>query len=710
MAEMELLKRKIDRERNARKQAEAILEQKAIELFHANEQLRKLNESLEQKVEERTRGLEASELKYRMIMENMDLGLVELDLNKKIMRAYDKFCQMTGYKAEELEGQLIHEILLPEESLKILAVADEKRKKGESGVFELQLKRKNGNLLWVLVSRAPIYDLNNVLVGSLGIHFDMTTRKKLEEDLANAKAVAEKAQEAESQFLARMSHEIRTPLNAIIGMSHILFDTEPTKAQQEYLSILKSSADILLALINDILDFSKIQAGEIAVNPKEFDLSGLIRSLQKTFQHKLEEKPVEVKVDIDASLNNLLIGDDLLLNQVLLNLLGNAAKFTAEGEIGVKVKLLEKIEKKCLLEFTVYDTGIGVPADKLDLIFENFKQADGEVRHKFGGTGLGLAITKQLVELQGGTIRAQSTLGKGTAFVFTIAYEDTGVVASMTTKELPKLTDIKVANSRILVAEDNIMNRKYVATLFKKWDIPIHFAHNGREAVEKAQQERFDLILMDISMPEMDGYEATIAIRNTKNPNQHTPIVALTASALVTKKEKAFQIGMTDYMPKPFKPMHLLQKIQNYIKPEQTSLKEMEENTTFTFNDKLDVATLTVLYEDDLEYAADLFETFLDYTVKELEPLKALIEAEDWVNTKSLAHKLKPTFSMVGLPQLEAKMLEIELNALEQAHKKTMQGLYEEVVESLNAFIPIIAEDLVKMKKITFIDKPRGQS
>ena len=346
MKEVEVLTRRIGRERNARKQAEAILEQKALELFYANEKLRKLNESLETQVEQRTRKLEASEQKYRMIMENMQLGLIEMDLNQEIVRAYDKFCQMTGYTSQELEGKKLGDILLSAEALQRLREEEEKTKRGEGNSFEIQLLKKNGKKLWVLVSISPIYDLNNEWVGSLGIHFDLSARKELEDDLANAKHEAEKAKDAESQFLARMSHEIRTPLNAIIGMSHILYDTNPSDAQQEYLSILKSSADILLALINDILDFSKIQAGEITVNPKEFDLPGLVRSLQKTFQHKLEGKPVEVVATVDPRLQHLLIGDDLLLNQVLLNLLGNAAKFTAEGQIGVCVKLLEKVENR----------------------------------------------------------------------------------------------------------------------------------------------------------------------------------------------------------------------------------------------------------------------------------------------------------------------------------------------------------------------------
>lgn len=842
MTEIEILKRRLERERQARKQAETILEQKALELYHTNEELLRVNESLEQKVTERTKELKRSEERYRQIIEtatdliyrmspdgvityvnpigkyklgfeqkeaigqlyaefihpdyleevtdyytkikddrqfdnyyefpvlskagkaiwlgqsiqlitnnegkileiaavarditerkiaedrlryseekyrgiieNMELGLMEVDLEQTIVRAYKLFCEMTGYTEEELIGQNAAEIFLPADFEEVMDAQQKRRGEGQTGVYEIQIRKKDGSQIWVLISGAPIFNQDGEVTGSIGIHYDITARKKLENDLKVAKEVAEHAQEAEKQFLARMSHEIRTPLNAIIGMSHILYDTNPTEEQREYLSILKSSSDILQALISDILDFSKIEVGEILVHEKDFDLVGLVKSIQKTFQLKLEDQPINVGIEVDDRIQNLLFGDDLLLNQVLLNLMGNAAKFTTSGEIGVKVKVIEEnpAKKSFTLQFEVYDTGIGISPENQRLIFQKFKQAGSEVRHKFGGTGLGLAIVKQIIELQNGEIHVESELNKGTSFIFTIEYRDTGIKIGETTEHLPLVIDANISCHRILVAEDNYMNRKYISTLFQKWDIPYTFAHNGKEAVEWANRERFDLIFMDISMPEMNGYEATIAIRNTANLNQHTPIVALTASALISKKDKAMEIGMTDYLPKPFKPLTLLNLIKEYAEvknrphSEESPQQELEAiidlsetSEDFAFNSVLNREYLAYFYDGDLEYAADMFETFLTYSVKELEGLRPLIEAGKWEDARKLAHKLKPTFSMVGLTELEKRMLTIEQITSKNPNRSEVLEKLDEVESELNKFVPVLKNDLAKMQKV----------
>lgn len=841
MNELEMLKRRFERERRARKQAEAILEQKALQLYNTNEELRQLNESLEHTVNERTKELERSERRYRQIIEtatdliyritpegyltyvnpvgkyklgfetkeavgkhfsnfvhpdyieevtvyykdvqskkqvenyyefplvskegktlwigqniqmifndsneiaeiaavardvtgrkiaedklryseekyrgiieNMELGLMEVDLNQTIIKSYKLFCEMTGYTSEELEGKNAVEMFLPADFKEIMDAQDKRREDGDTSVYEIQMRKKDGSLIWVLISGAPIFDQEGNVMGSIGIHYDITARKNLENELKIAKEVAEKAQEAEKQFLAIMSHEIRTPLNAIIGMSHILYDTNPSEEQKEYLSILKSSSDILDALISDVLDFSRIEAGEILLHEKEFDLVGLVKSLQKIFQLKLEGQPVEVEADIDENIQNLLIGDDLLLNQVLLNLLGNAAKFTHKGEIGVIVKKIDEnpLKNCCTLKFTVYDTGIGISIENQKRIFQKFKQAGSEVRHNFGGTGLGLAIVKQIIELQNGEIHVESKLGEGTFFIFTIEYKDTGIRRGEKTEHLPIVTDADVSSHKILVAEDNYMNRKYISTLFNKWNVHYGMAHNGREALELAQKEVFDLIFMDISMPEMDGYEATIAIRNTTNLNQKTPIVALTASALISKKDKALEIGMTDYLPKPFKPLMLLSMIKKYGNVEEVKGKlgnidangdlKKEEilEEKFSFHPNLNIEYLNYFYGGDLEYAADMFETFLDYSVIELENLKPLIEAGNWVSARKLAHKLKPTFAMVGLTNFEEQILEIENSLEDQADQNEILKKLNNVELGLQVFLPILRGDLEKMNNL----------
>lgn len=701
--ENEILKRRVVRERNARKEAEAILEAKAFDLFTANENLHKLNENLEQKVNQRTVELARSEDKYRGIIEGMELGLIEVDLNQKILKAYDWFCDMTGYTPEELKGGNAAEILLPGGKLpKVMEEEDGRRRRGQAGVYEVQIKKKNGELIWVLISGAPVMNMDGEVVGSVGIHYDITERKELEQELKAAKLTAEAAQEAEKQFLARMSHEIRTPLNAIIGMTHLLYDTRPNIEQRDYLDGLRTSADILLKLISDILDITKIAAGEIKVNANEFDLEGVLLALQKTFQLKSEKEDIDIQIEFEDDVKNLVIGDELLLNQILLNLMGNAVKFTDEGIVGVRIKKGAQHNGRTDFEFEIFDTGIGIAASDLGTIFERFKQANHEGHYLKGGTGLGLAICKQLVELQGGKISVTSEPGVGTSFKFHLPLIETAnkaVTQKIEYKPLQLQHDFK-EDHNLLIVEDNLMNQKYIINLIKKWGVKYELANNGLEAVEKAKEQKFDMIFMDISMPIMGGYEATIQIRNHRNFNQETPIIALTASAILSQKTKAFSVGMNDFLAKPFRPKQLREVIKKHAGQSITQHTEKEKvaDESFRFKTMFDHNFLEDLYEGDTEYAADMFETFLDYSVKELKGLRPLLNSEKLVEASDLAHKLKPTFGMVGLVDLQQKMLAIEKMAEEKAEVGKITEALDFVEESLEALIPVLQSELKKMK------------
>ena len=699
MDELQILKRRLERERNARKQAETILEEKALELFNANEELRNLNEDLEKKVEERTTQLMRSEEKYRGIIESMELGLLEVDLEQNIVRAYDWFCDMTGYGLGELEGKNAAEVFLNEESRAFMKKQDEIRKQGQAGVYEIQIKKKDGTYIWVLISGAPIYNFEGEVIGSIGIHYDITVRKKMLHELARAKKTAETARDAEKQFLARMSHEIRTPLNAIIGMSHLLSGTATSVEQHDYVSSIKTSADLLLKIVSDILDISKIEAGEIKVNPEIFNLRSLIISLQKTFRVKGEETGVEVLMDVDKKIENLVIGDELLLTQILMNLMSNAMKFTTKGSVQISVKLLDKKDEKYFLEFNVTDTGVGIDKEKLNLIFENFKQADDQVRHEFGGTGLGLAITKKFIELQDGKIWAESRLGEGTSFKFNITYLDSGEkeVIEVEKDEEALHTVFETSEQCVLIVEDNYMNRKYITTLMSKWQVKFDVAINGREGWEMAQQKNYDLIFMDISMPEMDGYQATKLIRNNKNPNQNIPIIALTASAIISKREQALSAGMSDYLPKPFDPNQLLELILKYTNRQPEVHVSTTQQSTTNADSILDRPYLEKFYGGDDAHAADMFDIFLNHTVHEVPQLRPLMEAKDWEKTKQLAHKIKPNFSMVGLTQLEKMMLDIEKSAGQKENISKLLKKLDEVENILEKAVPILEKELKKM-------------
>jgi PAS domain S-box-containing protein len=707
MTEIELLKRRLEREMAARKQAEAILEEKALDLYKANENLKRLNDDLEQRVEQRTLELTRSEEKYRGIIENMDLGILEVDNEERIVRAYSRFAALTGYSPEELIGKNALDVFLPDEQKRLMDNQRSKRLEGEPGVYEVQIRRKDGELIWVIISGAPVLDMNGDVVGSIGVHLDITERKKLEQELSVAKHRAEEAQMAEKQFLANMSHEIRTPLNAIIGMAHLLYDTRPTAQQIDFLNALKSSADLLHSLISDILDFSKIETGNIEVRENPFDLIGLVRTIQKTFQIKSKDKPVKVEAFMDAAIHSTVVGDEMLLNQILINLLGNAEKFTEKGKFGIRASVLEEAFDFQTIEFEVYDTGVGMSEEQLPLIFQNFKQLDNEMKQKHKGTGLGLAITKRLIELQGGTIEVDSRVGKGTTFTFSITYKisnDKPSVNSANAFSNNNFDDEKpmeasaLSGRHVLIAEDNLMNQKYLTNLLKKWNVTYVIANNGREAINCANKEQFDLIFMDIQMPILDGYEATIHIRNTKNINTNTPIIALTASAILDQKNKAFEIGMNDYISKPFGPTQIQGAFSKFLQPIE-KMEKVEEEAMFAFNFRLDVDYLTQFYEGDTEHASEMFELFLTENVKEFYDLSTDLNEEKWINVKQKVHKLKPVFAMVGLTVVGKKIEELEDFLLQKVEKQVIMDLYHQIEKDLNLFLPILEEDLKRMKK-----------
>lgn len=693
--ELDILKKKLEREKNARKQAEAILEAKALELYNTNQELVNLNSSLENLISQRTESLLLSELqyktlvqnlqvgilledserkvilanlefcnlfslsiepetlkginynhvadlfggllsdkenfnvrveellennkivpkeiiylkngkilnrsfvpifsngkrisllwkyediteqvkiddlirkseeKYRGIIENMELGLLEVDNNDIILKAYPKFCELTGYSKDELLGFKAMDILLPDDQLRqLVKQQNENRKEGQAGVYEIPIKRKNGEIIWLIISGTPVYNSNGEITGSLGIHLNITASKKTQEALIEANKIAEQARQHEKRFLANMSHEIRTPINGIIGMSHLLSDTELTDQQNEYLGGLMYSADILMSLISDILDISKIEAGEMEMSEQEFSLKNLLTSILFTFKPKLKENNCSLDFKIDSEIQTNVIGDTTFLTQILMNLVSNAVKFTKNGQVLIEINLLCRLGDVLMTEFKVTDTGIGIKSEDLDNVFELFKQANSSIKGEFGGTGLGLAIVKQLVKIHGGEIYVDSTIGKGTTFTFTLPLKDSRNFES-TKKETKTKLNSKLEGAYILVAEDNLMNQKYLIGLLKKWNFRYELATNGFEALEFCKSQKFDLILMDIEMPKLNGLEATKSIREDfGNPNNGTYVLALTASAMTEDIEKFKLYGFNSFLLKPFTPDQITSKLNEIL-------------------------------------------------------------------------------------------------------------------------------------------------
>jgi len=394
-------------------------------------------------------------------------------------------------------------------------------------------------------------------------------REQLEEkvkELNLASKKLEKSAKAKGEFLATMSHEIRTPLNAILGMTNLLMQDEPRKDQLEQIEILDFSAKSLLALIDDILDFSKIEAGKIEFEHAEFEINRLLSSIKESFKLSAKKKKINFEVTKSETVPDYLIGDSTRLTQILNNLLSNALKFTDVGKVELKVDVQDDFDENVELIFSVHDTGIGIPEDKIDSIFRSFTQASLQTKRLFGGTGLGLSISRELTERQGGKIWVESEPEKGSTFYVQLNFEKAQVKAASPapTNGDPIKKDLK--GLRVLVVEDNLVNQKVMERFLERWDVEMTMASDGKQALKEIGKKNFDVILMDLQMPEMDGYETTAMIRKMDEPQKrNVPIIALTAAALKEVRENVYASGMNDYVTKPFNPAILRQKLQELI-------------------------------------------------------------------------------------------------------------------------------------------------
>lgn len=648
------------------------------------------------------KALRESEEKYRGIIENMELGLMEVALDQTIIRPYPIFCEMVGYTAEELIGKNAEELFLPKEFKQTLHEQEAERRQGKAGVYEIQIKRKDGRRIWVLISGAPIKDKKGKVIGSVGIHYDITARRELEQNLSRAKDRAEKAQLAERQFLANMSHEIRTPMNAVIGMTHLLYETTPSKTQKEYLDSLRFSADSLMGIINNILDLSKIGAGEVEFEYKPFDLVQLLHSLQRTFQFKVREKPISTVLDIDSQIKNLVIGDSTRLNQIFTNLLGNASKFTQRGTIGIRAEVLSESPEEYIIEFQIHDTGIGIAQEKQEAIFHNFKQADLKITREFGGTGLGLTIVKELVELQSGSIRLESELGRGSTFIVTMPFKNSGVpISEKVVYPEGSSTDIEAVlkDLRVLLVEDNLMNQKLASRILEKWGATYKIAGDGLQAVEASKANVYDLILMDIHMPHMDGCEATIAIRgDAENPNQGTPIIALTAAALLEEKTRALNAGMNDFVTKPFSPRILKEQVLKALGFKRPILPK--QNKVSDNKIKIDLKYLQEFSGGDVYFIRDMLETFMQEAPATFVRVQNEFKEENWEGVYKGIHKIKPSFLMLGLQEQYDKAAKAEADVRgDTFDAKSLKEIVDQLQEDTQLLIPVIQGTLNELTK-----------
>lgn len=557
--------------------------------------------------------------------------------------------------------------------------------------FSHILTCKNGTIKNINEYIKCLNDENNEPVKILGTIQDISEQKRIEKELINAKDLAEQSVRVKEEFLTNMSHEIRTPMNGIIGFARILESTILDSDQKQSVEAIKRASKNLLVIINDILDFSKIDADKMTFEDVNFSLAKNINAVIELLSPISKEKKIKLLFEIDPKIQDFLIGDPTRLSQILINLVGNALKFTEKGYVELIVTQEMDSETETCIRFSVIDTGIGIAANKIDSIFESFSQASHGTARKFGGTGLGLTITRKLIELQGGVIAVKSEISKGSEFSFLLQFKKVPKgILPIEKEKREKLSANFLKDTKILLVEDNELNQLLAIKVFQKWEKEIDIAENGKIAIDKIEKNNYDIILMDIQMPEMDGNELTKYIRSNMGSKANIPIIALTAHATLVEEKRSLENGMNDYLSKPFDFNVLLEKLyHNLISAER--IKSLDLPIREEISDQLiNFKYLNEFADGDPDFVGNMVSLFLHNTPPALQTIRESNEMDNITVLKAEVHKLKSSIGLLGIEKasksIEIIENEIAINPLGQKRVeevKIMCELCESAVKEL---------------------------
>lgn len=624
--------------------------------------------------------LRLQEQKYRGIISNMNLGLMEVNNQEEILFCNQSFENMSGYHLAELEGKKASTLFLSKKNQAKMAEYNERRKKGISDSYEILVCNKQGDVRWWLISGAPRYDEQGKIIGSIGIHLDITLQKKLEGDLEVAFQKAQEASEAKEIFLANMSHEIRTPLNGIIGMIRELQKRDADPAQQILIKGAFKASRHLLSIVNNILDITKIEAGELELDKKHFDIQDLLNDVAAILNTQAQGKKIYFRTSVDEEIASAFIGDDVRLRQVLLNLAGNAIKFTEKGGVLISCQSVKKYSKSQKIILQVQDTGIGMNEDYQKKIFQKFQQEDAGIARQFGGTGLGMFITKELIDLMDGEITVSSEKNVGTTINIHLQFPlgDQDLVETKTNQEFDSKN---IPPLKILLAEDNEMNRLVASQALAMLEVDLIEAENGQEAVDLLQKENFDLILMDLQMPIMDGMEATRVIR--QELKNDIPIIALSANAFKSEIEACKKIGMNDYVTKPFEEKDLFRAIAKFAPIKKQSNENNIDNMPNPSDKLYDLSKLKQMSRGNEAFVQKMIHIFTDSIPKSIEEIQAAFEKNDWDTLRKVAHRIKPSIDNMGIIGTKDDIRILEKYSLENGSLEDLKDLVKRVSDNL---------------------------